>query len=673
MGDGDFNTAATGAGVNPDPNQSPLTLRQRILSGAGVLTGRMQGLGPGQDPLTQQMEAEHQTRIHAAQMYQQNWINHHKLAESAKAAKNANKPMEDPENPGTFIPVDQLDDYISKHEALARTSLDDYTKIAGKSKETKAIVEKNKGIVGAITGLFHHQQKQQQQPAGQAAINTPPPPATSPGTDVWNGPGGQRPTVMGQEMSPPPKAKGGAATPSATSFEAAAGGPGLAQALEDKRKLQFAAKQEEIAEKLANARQVAIAANRLPKSSRPVVDASSQTSVSSAIKRRDDMGEQFNDFNGNEIDLELLPPGTMLTPIHVIDPEKNQKTTYYQSHDPKDSYTILGNRIVFFNPSDPKDVARVEGVAKNLGITNWRQQETIGADGKPQINTFKSTRVPVTASAGTASTVGAAGAAAPAGTPTQQPATGPIAKRTAPPSATGTPATGLDAAGKPLGLPSGAFNVQSKVANSVSEARNSLIGDDPDNFGGLAADLYVLKNPESVQKISEYLGLVEGMIGSEGIKATGQGPVAALEWYSELPQTIINLQQGALRDASAGLNEDETNFVSDYFRVLGTIGGMRVATGAGAQKWAFNNLKMELPAPGPATKYNDFARRLVNYVKETNVPAERNSLLKRISTDKLEGYLGYKDPHKNTAPPSSSAEDEYMKKHKLGPYAPTKQ
>ena len=87
-------------------------------------------------------------------------------------------------------------------------------------------------------------------------------------------------------------------------------------------------------------------------------------------------------------------------------------------------------------------------------------------------------------------------------------------------------------------------------------------------------------NPQSVKKISEYLGLVDSQIANEAKSVAGQGPSAAIEWYIALPQTVIGLQQGALADASRGLNPEEQRFVADYYRVLGTIGGMRAATGA---------------------------------------------------------------------------------------------
>jgi hypothetical protein len=156
-------------------------------------------------------------------------------------------------------------------------------------------------------------------------------------------------------------------------------------------------------------------------------------------------------------------------------------------------------------------------------------------------------------------------------------------------------------------------------------------GDEEQGKGGLMADLGVFDNPQSVKRISEYLSLVNSLTATEGKGATDQGPLAAVKWYTELPETIIGLQQGALADASRGLSPQEQRFVADYYRVLGTIGGMRTATKASSAQWSYNTLRAELPTPGAVTNAAEARRRINNFIKETNVVAKRNPLVSKVN------------------------------------------
>lgn len=212
----------------------------------------------------------------------------------------------------------------------------------------------------------------------------------------------------------------------------------------------------------------------------------------------------------------------------------------------------------------------------------------------------------------------------------------------APPNASGNGKAASPAAdGGRHGIPARQFNILQKQATSIDEARNSLIGDDPKSVGGLAQDLQVFKRKKSVDRLANYLGLVTSTVENEAKQVTGQGPMAAAEWYLQLPQTVVGLQQGALADASRSLDDGapdgpEHRFVADYFRTLGTIGGLRASTGASAAKWSFNTLRSELPTPGPVTSYPEALRRVKNIVQETNVVAKRNPLVTKADDSKLD-------------------------------------
>jgi hypothetical protein len=203
------------------------------------------------------------------------------------------------------------------------------------------------------------------------------------------------------------------------------------------------------------------------------------------------------------------------------------------------------------------------------------------------------------------------------------------------------------------GIPARQFNILQKQATAIDEARNALAGPDPTkSVGGLAADLSVFDNPDSVKRISEYLGLVNSQIANEAKTVAGQGAWAAAEWYIGLPQAVIGLQQGALADASRGLSKEEQRFVADYYRVLGTIGGMRAATGASSAQWSYNTLRGELPTPGPVTSKSEAARRVNNFIQETNVVSKRNPLL---------GSAAALPERPSTVPPPPSGKAIYAK------------
>jgi hypothetical protein len=184
------------------------------------------------------------------------------------------------------------------------------------------------------------------------------------------------------------------------------------------------------------------------------------------------------------------------------------------------------------------------------------------------------------------------------------------------------------------------FNVLQKQANAINEARNSLVGDNPDKIEGIAADLEIFKNPQSVKRLSEYIGFINQQLDRPAKDVTGQGAWAAAEWYAGLPQTVNELQQEALRKVGEPLNDQEQKFVADYYRLIGTIGGLRAATGASAARWSFQNLRSEVMTPGVVTGYSDAKRRLKNLVQETNVVSKHNTMVESFDVNRLDDKGG---------------------------------
>jgi len=195
-------------------------------------------------------------------------------------------------------------------------------------------------------------------------------------------------------------------------------------------------------------------------------------------------------------------------------------------------------------------------------------------------------------------------------------------------------------------IPIRAFPYLQKQTNAIHEARASLVGDDPKETGGVAKDIEIFKNPDSVQRVSEYIKFINARLEESGRAVTGSGPMAAVEWYTGLPTTISNLQVAATSSMSQKLDDGaedgpEHRFVADYYRLLGTWGGMRAATGASAAKWSFKNLISELPTPGPVTSYPEAKRRIINLANESNVVAGTNPMVKHIDTGALYGDYVY--------------------------------
>jgi len=191
-------------------------------------------------------------------------------------------------------------------------------------------------------------------------------------------------------------------------------------------------------------------------------------------------------------------------------------------------------------------------------------------------------------------------------------------------------------------FPAGQFMQFSKSATGVDQARNSLVGDNIEKgqVSGLAKDLDIFKDQSAVARIGEYLQLVHNLTAREGDSfAQSDDTVGAVKWFAGMPQAVIGLQQGALRDKYNSLTTADKKFVADYFRAMGTMGGMRASTGMPGYQWSFTNMYNEMPTPGKVTDYDDAVRRLMNYVNETNVVSKRNPMVPKVDIKDAERQI----------------------------------
>lgn len=282
---------------------------------------------------------------------------------------------------------------------------------------------------------------------------------------------------------------------------------------------------------------------------------------------------------------------------------------------------------------------------------------------------------PGSAGAGSPGTPGAAlpqgagpqarpGAALPQGPAGASPSRKGLTPLSAPPAGGGgaRPQGKVAAGQRPLGnvIKPQQFNTLNTQATAIDEARNSLVGDDPKQVGGLSADLGVFDNPESVDRIMKYLGFIEKNLAGEQARAGGAGPAAAAEWYFQLPVAVSNLQQQAQQELATALTPQEQQFVTDYFRVMGTIGGLRAATKMPGARWSFMNLYNELPTPGRVNNKADAMRRIQNILQETNVVSAHNPLSRPTDLTRLDG---------TSASPKTAGTQMYRIPGKAKPFA----
>jgi hypothetical protein len=592
------------------PNVKP-DFREQFVQGAAATAPR----GTDLDALEQQMAQHHQQRLDEARMHKQN------LAQAGALLHYGI-------NPATNKPLtpEERQRYMNEYNAAKQA----YMKVAGVNKQTKEALNKSFMIMDHMIGPGAQNQQGPPQPGGF----TPSPqaqqaaPGASPQEQAIAAEG------AGATAAQPSAAPGGGGPPPVP-FEDEA--PFLMEQLGEHRQLEWERKSGEQKEELSK--------KALADKIEVEAEAEKKYHINTYKQKVDDAEEAL----GRKLteDEKFQIAGLIQKPkiITKIEPDDNSPTGYaYVSYDQLTNHEYARQA----NALPPRGFVPTE-------TTSTRQQITIGPDGRPQLNTLRgtSTRKPVLGKG--AAPTGGGGSPAPK---TSGGKVGPAAQYQDVPR---------DAAGKPLGMPSGTFNVLNKSATPIDEARSSLIGNNPEQqVGGLAGDLDIYRDPASGERIKNYLSLVDNLTANEGNEMVKQGPTAAAEWYFNLPQTVIGLQTGALMDQYQKLNPKEQQFVADYFRVLGTVGGMRASTGASAQRWSYNVLRSEVPVPGIAT-YTDAKRRIGNFVEETNVVSKRNPLLKPVDRGLLDKAGGPPAPS-NTVHFVEGGEDYDIPKDKVAAF-----
>jgi hypothetical protein len=567
------------------PDQMPTTLpptkREKVGSFISTL---LKPPGQKEDtPLQQHLKEHYQRRYDEAKMYHDQVVQYGSVLTIGK-------------NPQTGQPL--TDEERKQYQNWYDAALQSYTKAAGVDKQSKQALQRNTAIAQHIIQSGDKQQGQSGLPA--------PPAATDSAQKVANQP----------SSLPPPPSPGLIQSEVASVQKANEAGMAATATGEAQRKLRAEEAKDAGLTPGTRDYQEFMATGKFPTTHalnpKPYADADGK----SFMGVPDDSGQIVN------VDTQEVVSGATPVPmsefgthtLNIIGPDGKPQTAFR-----------VGKKVV------DKDGNPIEGelipFQRGMVLTE-SEREVMGMDanGNPTRYVLRTKRTPVIPGVKMPGSASESGGASPS-RPSAKPSGGA-------PAAKGSSAVPV--------FPTGAWSVLNKQATAINEARNSLIGDNfPGEVGGLASDLRpIFNDPESVKRVSQYLGLVNAQVENEGKNLTGQGAWAATEWYLNLPQTVVNLQQGALRDASSSLNPQEQQFVADYYRVMGTIGGMRASTGASAAQWSYNTLRSELPTPGPVTNYNEAARRLKNFVQETNIVSKRNRMVTPVDTSTLDGALG---------------------------------
>ena len=568
----------------------PKSTGEKAMGVLGGLVGRSKG-----SPLDDAIQQHHQKRLDEARMHRR----------TAAQALGIYSYGIDPKT-GEKLTPEQEQQYLNEWNS----AMEHYQKVAGVNKETKAAIQKSK----MLAEYTAQQQRKQQGQGGQAGAQGAPPPPPAP-------------EAQSPSPSAAPAGPAGGPPPPVPFAEQA---PFLTEQLAESRQIEGAKRVEQamVTQRQGFAKQLGMDPSQLSTqeyilTGKIPASATSQHKFQKGpvVMTPEGIPRQsiFDPASGEYVDPKTHEAIDGATPMSAADLAAH--TINVMKPDGKPEIMFRRGNKVYNNDGELQEGELMPFQRGMLPTTSDREVMGFDENGMPTKYMLRTTRK-----------VGTSGSGAASGGPPAPSAT----KGEASGGGAGKPAA-AQGSGKPphVVMPAAQYNQMNKSRTAILEARNSLIGDDPEQVGGLAADMQVFKDPKSVERISNYLGLVNNQIENEARAVAGQGVTSAIEWYANLPQTIIGLQQGALRDASKGLTPADQKFVADYFRVMGTLGGMRASTGMPAARWSYNTLRSELPTPGPVTDYNEASRRLMNYVRETNVVSKGNALVPKVDTADL--------------------------------------
>ena len=336
--------------------------------------------------------------------------------------------------------------------------------------------------------------------------------------------------------------------------------------------------------------------------SRPTILSSDVVTVDHARQLKQ-AGVPYHDADGNEIDLDKVPPGMVLQAIH------QGTKTFYAPRDVQQKVVDVNGVKYAVSPFEVQDLPKGAGTtlgAKNAPTSGSHDVPAVDAQGSPTVNTLRTTRTPgASGIPGRPGDRGASPAAKPAPAPSP-------AARTAAPQAS-APAAAPTGGSVMRGMQPGYYNQMLQRLTPVREALTQFYGDPAnpemkglDSFASLADDKGA---QERLGKAFEIIfkGIDQDTSGAH-ISASA-GPISVstggigevLTNYFGVPQKLAQQRAAIVQDVISKLTPQEQDYVNAAMASFGVAVGLRSLSKASASQASVATIERELPLIGLGT------------------------------------------------------------------------
>lgn len=632
---------------NPDLQSVdiPKDPKERALGLISALTGSQSG------KLDDAIAAHHQKRLDQARRSRQEWSTYHSVLVTGT-------------NPDTGNPL--TDDEKSFYQNAADSAWGDYEKAAGVNPQTKAAVQRNKGVIDRVTQMFsQRQQPGQPTTAAPAAGGLPAPPSSSAASPPTASPDDQG-------LPAPPQAN-----PATTMAQAAMDAPRVQQHMDEQRQFAFWKKQQSVLAENKIAENKALAEARAANRPVPRPVPALSIGVLDARNQRDAVGKTYLGTDGDPIDLDKLPDTMGLKGV-IMKTDNGLWETRYEPFSPNQKTVTIGNETFAVSP---QDVSKLMGgkAGADLGVHNvpTTRKTTDPATGQTTVSTstpatagLKAGSLPAPPSSTPA--LAAAGTSGPGGTPIPTaPARDPWDEVAFPPDASskptaaaaptggGTPKRQAPVAASPTAKPNAppALDEQGHIpavaspglTPQVIEGANQLLdGSDKDKLPA--------KTRELSSALARKYGWEQGKFTPKEQlllreSTTFLQQAATDPSLSVLDDTVSSMRLGqviagaekqgvlgraATTFASKGMSDKEAAFMQMYNQLVGTISGLGQLVRSGRVTEAtIHRMMMELPNPTTTKDSADARKRIGRLLNEVDVALDKGTFTNRNQAGSL--------------------------------------
>lgn len=555
----------------------------------GGILGAFTGANGTNGSLDDAIKQHHNERLQLAQRHRQEWSTYHSAATSGL-------------DPQTGQPLS--DDDKAKYESWANSAWDNYVKAAGVNPDAKKSLERNKGVIDRLTGLFKQHREANAGGAGGAVD-------ASGGRDASTPPSAAGPVSAGDQAAMPAAPR---AIPAYTA-QVAADAPRVQGQLDEQlafkkwKRMQDVLRENKIAENNA----LAAARSSGKTTPRPVTGGSIGVLDARGLATA---GKIYLDTTGNPIDVTGLPDSMGLKGF-VMKDDNNEWVTRYEPFSPNQATVTAGNETFVVSPMDKSKVPQGAGVDLGQHITSSTtatldpvtNQTTISkrTPATPGLTPGANSRLPAAPRA-SATPMAAAAAPSSAPSPAKSPASTQGPQASLPP---------LDSAGHiPSTLPASSPQI-------IEGANQLLDGTDKDKLPAKTRELsaalarkydwsqgkFTPKESTALEETSTFIDRFANLPALKVLDSLGS------------KTKLITVLEGAHRQGliagmitggvSHTMNRDEQDFVDMYNQVVQTISGLRQITSPGRQtEAAIQRLLADLPNPKTTANSAEALRKL---------------------------------------------------------------